>query len=122
MKTLQQIGAALVDEIERFQIPDASDTTLCVGTAWSADRYQEEIREMRQLLISPYWCDVSVEEGLEFGQGDHSPERFAVVAKDGYYVLVVDAVQTKYALGWIDDRGAIHAFMAGGAGSTFLAR
>ncbi len=123
LSTLLQIEAALLLEIEHFELPDRSDTSQYVGTAWSSDRYREEIAKMRECLVPAYWCKAKTGDDLELGdQTEPTTERFALVAKDDYYVLLFDTKQETYALGWVDEEGTVSAFMYGDAVSTFLAR
>jgi hypothetical protein len=125
VQTLDQIEVALLYEIDHYELPDRTEMVGLVGTAWTSDRYIEEIRKMRECLVKPYWCSVRAGDPLASPNKDvPSVKTFAAVAKDdgsGYFLLYDPVAQT-YALGWADGEGQISTFMYGDAVSTFLAR
>jgi hypothetical protein len=116
MLTLEEIAADVQKQIDGFKAPTVRSEGL-LGTPWPAEKYAEEIRIMRECLVTPYWVTA-------FWENTDIPKRVAVVAKDvgSYYYLVFSPEEQTYALAWQRKDGALSAFLFGDAVTTFLAR
>ncbi len=92
---LEEIEQFVLDEIASYRY-EVSDGAL--GRAFSADKVERLLAEMRAALVKPEWHMVDTSNTGAVARGLAEPRRCALVADDGTYQLYYDPFAGEFAL------------------------